>query len=234
MQTIHTSLIDQPFVTPQAIPMLADGEIHLWLWRLSEPLPPRQLTSFARRELSDLLKSYASAALDPEFKLGEHGKPYVAAAGFPQFNVSHGGDCVAFAFCRDQELGVDVERGLMRRSRSALELATRFFAADEAAVLAKLGDTQCEHAFLHLWTCKEAVLKALGHGLSFGLHRLQFALNGHGEPESLRSIAAEAGTPTEWQIHRFNAGSLHVGCLAWRGPQRPIRTFLLEPTARCD
>ncbi|MEP6881786.1 MAG: 4'-phosphopantetheinyl transferase superfamily protein, partial [Dokdonella sp.] len=138
------------------------------------------------------------------------------------------------AFCRDQELGVDVERGSMRRSRSAHELATRFFASDEALALAGLPDTQRERAFLHLWTCKEAVLKAIGHGLSFGLDRLRFALDDNGEPHALVSIADEAGSASEWQIHRFDPGSGHVGSLAWRGTPRTIRTFLLQPTATAD
>ena len=228
MQIIHTALVDQAFNPVEAIPALASGEIHLWLWCLSDPVAPRQLPSLARRELVYLLKAYANSDLAPVFKQGEHGKPYVTAAGFPHFNVSHGGDRVAFAFCRDQELGVDVERGAMRRGHSALDLATRFFAADEAAALAKLGDAQGERAFLHLWTCKEAGLKALGHGLSFGLERLRFALGSSGEPEALLSIGDEAGSPVEWQIHRFDAGSEHVGSLAWRGPPKSIRTFRLD------
>ncbi len=228
MQIIHTALVDQAFTPVETMPVLASGEIHLWLWHLIEPVPPRQLTNLARRELVSLLKAYANSDLAPLFEKGEHGKPYVTAAGFPHFNVSHGGDRVAFAFCRDQELGVDVERGSMRRSHSALELAERFFAADEATALAKLGEVEGERAFLHLWTCKEAVLKALGHGLSFGLERLRFALGSSGQPKSLLSIADEAGSAAEWQIHRFDAGSEHVGSLAWRGPPKSIRTFRLD------
>ena len=234
MQTIQTSLTDQPFIAVEVIPPLRSGEIHLWIWRLSESIPPRLLTAVARRELVRLLQAYANSPLAPRFEHGKHGKPYVETAGFPHFNVSHAGDCVALAFCRDQELGVDVERGSMRRSRSALELATRFFDREEALALAGLSDVQRERAFLHLWTCKEAVLKALGHGLSFGLDRLRFALDHNGEPQALASIADEAGSASEWQIHRFDPGSGHVGSLAWRGTPLAIRTFLLQPTAVAD
>ena len=231
MQIIHTELVEQAFATVEAIPALEAGEIHLWLWRLSEPVAPRLLTSLARRELVRLLQGYAESDRTPLFERGEHGKPFVAAAEFPHFNISHGGDCVAFAFCRDQELGVEVERASMRRGHAALDLATRFFAADETAALAQLGEVERERAFLHLWTCKEAVLKALGHGLSFGLDRLRFSLDGNGKPESLLSIADAAGCPAEWQIHRFAAGSKHVGSLAWRGPKKPIRSFRMDAQA---
>lgn len=234
MQTIQTNLADQPFTAVEVIPPLVSGEIHLWLWRLTDSVPPRLLTGFARRELVRLLQIYANSHLAPQFKQGKHGKPYVESAEFPHFNVSHADDCVALAFCRDQELGVDVERGSMRRSRSATELASRFFASEEAMALAKLPDGQRERAFLHLWTCKEAVLKALGHGLSFGLDRLRFVLGSDGEPQAMASIADEAGDPAEWQIHRFVPGNNHVGSLAWRGTPHTIRTFLLQPTATAD
>ena len=234
MQIIHTALFNQAFASVKVIPALEPGEIHLWLWDLIDPIAPRLLTRLARRELIRLLMAYADSDIVPAFKQGEHGKPYVAAAEFPHFNVSHSGHHVAFAFCHEQELGVDIERVSLRRSHSALVLARRFFATEETAALAQLNDAACERAFLHLWTCKEALLKALGHGLSFGLDRLRFALGGDGEPKSLLSIADAAGNPADWQIHRFDAGSEHVGSLAWRGPPRAIRTFRLDAQASPD
>lgn len=231
MQTIHDALVDQAFIDTDSPPTLEPGDIHLWLWHLNDGLAQRQLTRLARLKLVDLLKIYADTEIVPDFEYGKHGKPHVAVPGFPHFNVSHGGDCVAFAFSRDQELGVDVERGSTRRRHSTLELANRFFAADEATALGALTEAQRERAFLHLWTCKEAVLKALGHGLSFGLDRLRFAIGSDGQTESLLSIAEEAGSPLEWQIHRFDPGSGHVGSLAWRGPERSVRTFRMNVDA---
>ena len=228
MQPIHSTLTEASFAAVATPPRLAPGDIHLWLWRPPDAPAPRQLTRLARVQLLALLKTYAGSELEPRLAYGTHGKPHAAMPGFPHFNVSHGGDCVAFAFCAEQELGVDVERGSPQRHHSALELATRFFATEEAATLAGLDDAQRERAFLQLWTCKEAVLKALGHGLSFGLDRLRFAIGNDGQVEALLSIAAEAGRPGEWQIHRFAAGGGHVGCLAWRGPARTLRTFRLE------
>lgn len=228
MQPVHATLFEPSFAAVGTPPALESGDIHLWLWRPSGALAPRQLARRARVELVGLLKAYADSDREPQLAHGAHGKPYVATPGFPHFNVSHGGDCVALAFCRAQELGVDVERGSPRRRYSALELATRFFSAEEAAALARLDDAQRERAFLQLWTCKEAILKALGHGLSFGLHRLCFAIGSDGQIESLRSIAQAAGSAAEWQIHRFEAGSGHLGSLAWHGPARSIRTFRLD------
>ena len=74
---------------------------------------------------------------------------------------------------------------------------------------------------------KEAVLKALGRGLAFGLDRLRFELDGN-DPRALADIAAEAGAVAEWQVTRFDAGHDHAGALAWRGP--PLRVRALRAT----
>ena len=212
-------------------PALAAGEIHLWLKRVDPATPPREITSLARKALLDLLRRYGGEDTAPMIKYGEHGKPHVEEAGFPYFNLSHSGQCIVLAFSRDQELGVDVERESVHRRHSPLELAKRFFTLEESSALAMLDESRLNTAFMQLWTCKEAVLKALGHGLSFGLDRLHFRIGVDGVPDSLHSIAEDAGPPEEWQIHRFTPTVDYLGSLAWRGPQRLIRSFKLETAA---
>jgi 4'-phosphopantetheinyl transferase len=207
---------------------LPGGEVHVWLCRMRESLAPRAVADLARIHLLQLLQAYAGGGIPPSIERGEHGKPFVAGGGFPHFNLSHGGDCIALAFSGDHELGIDVESTLQRRRQAPLELARRFFAAEESEALANLDADAQSAAFMHLWTCKEAVLKAIGHGLSFGLDRLRFTLDNDGRPDSLQSIAEEAGTPEEWRIHRFEPARGHAGSLAWRGPQRRLRWFLLD------
>lgn len=216
------------FATHHCVEALPNGEIHLWLSLIADATAPREIAARAREDLLHLLQIYSGQGMPPTIDHGEHGKPYVKAPGFPHFNLSHSGRCIVLAFSRDQELGVDVERASARRRHAPLELARRFFAAEESTALALLDASQLNTAFMHLWTCKESVLKALGHGLSFGLDRLQFALDENGAPASLQSIAGEAGNPEEWQIHRFAAAFDHIGSLAWRGSPRLIRTFLLQ------
>ena len=204
---------------------LAEGEIHLWLWQASEPLPPREVSTLARDHLDRLLRVYAKTQEPPRIERGQHGKPYIAAAGFPHFNISHGGRGMAFAFSAEQEVGVDIET--VARRHSPLELAARFFTAAEASTLSELAPSDQEAAFVRLWTCKEAVLKALGHGISFGLDRLHFSLDAESRPDSLQAIAAEAGTPADWQLWHFDPAENHVGTLAWRGPPKHVRLFRL-------
>ncbi len=228
MQTIDHQLLGQEFIRASGAADLPAGEIHLWLWQTQESLAPRKLTSLARTRLSRLLQRYAASGDEPIIEVGEHGKPFVADSRYPYFNISHSGDCVMFAFSRDHELGVDIEKAESRRRFSSQELAARFFTQEESSALAALDEQTRDAAFLQLWTCKEAVLKALGHGLSFGLDRLRFALDESATAQSLEAIAEEAGAPADWQIHRFTPAEDFLGSLAWRGPPRAIRTWLLD------
>jgi 4'-phosphopantetheinyl transferase len=141
-----------------------------------------------------------------------------------RLQFSHSGGALIVGIARGQELGVDVET--LRRNRPVVELAGRFFAADEASALTRLDEAHRQIAFLRLWSCKEAVVKALGIGMSFGLARVQFGIDLAGEPVELSVIHASAGTVKDWHVVRLAPTGAHVGALAWRGPARRVRAFV--------
>ncbi len=214
------------FHTPTAIPVLERGEVHLWLIEFAHALDARTLSATAHAELGRLLMHYSGRNGPAVLARTEFGKPYASEPGYPHFNLSHGGQRIALAFALQQPIGVDVEA--LQRRHSSLDLAERFFAAEEARALADLGPAQRQQAFVNLWTCKEAVLKAIGRGIAFGLDRLRFTLDGV-SPCELVEIADEAGDCAQWQVCRFDAGPGHAGALAWHGePQRvrPLRRLL--------
>lgn len=202
---------------------LEHGEIHVWLFDFDASQPRMAVPALARAKLKDLLRHYGQCQDLPEFRIGEHGKPRIAAVGFPHFNLSHAGHAAAMAFAFDDELGIDIEAP--DRRLHALDLARRFFDAREADALAALPDTERETAFMRLWTCKEAMLKALGAGISFGLDRLCFGLDAGGRPQALLEIDASAGQPDDWQIHHFDVAPSSLCSLAWRGGARRLRVF---------
>ena len=70
-----------------------------------------------------------------------------------------------------------------------------------------------QHAFTRLWCAKEAVLKAHGRGLSFGLEKLQFALDGDGPP---RLVACDPalGAPADWRLHAWTPVPGYLATLA--------------------
>lgn len=158
--------------------------------------------------------------------LGEPGPPPLARdpSGRPRLLAphqdhdtgwSHSGEQLLLALGRGVTLGVDLER--LRPRPRALELADRFFAPGEAGRLQALAPERRELAFLRLWCAKEAVLKAHGQGLSFGLHRLEFIPDGDDEYAPLRLLASdpELGAASDWQLHEWIPAPGYLAALAW-------------------
>lgn len=210
--------MDQPFLPATAPQLLAADEIHLWFCEFSSGANAR---AQAQRLLLHLLSAYCGRPVgSAELRPGEHGKPRLA--GGPGFNLSHSGDAAVVALAPDLELGVDLERPGRRRPHA--ELARRFFCSREADAVAAAEGVAREALFLQLWTAKEAVLKALGRGLAFGLERLEFAA---GPPAQLLHIAPDGGDAQHWQVHALAAAAPWCGHVAWYGRARTLRRFRL-------
>ncbi len=129
-------------------------------------------------------------------------------------NWSHSGQGLLVALADGgARVGVDLE--WQRPRPRALELAKRYFTPPEHDWLARLADPLArEQAFLRLWCAKEAVLKAHGRGLAFGLDRLAF-VDG---PEGLRLVEChpDLGAPGDWALQALRPAPGYLGALAWR------------------
>jgi 4'-phosphopantetheinyl transferase len=148
------------------------------------------------------------------FERGRHGRPSLQLDGAPtalDCNWSHSGDRLAIALGEGVRVGIDIEHP--RPRPRALELARRYFTAAEAEALAALPVALREAAFLRLWCAKEAVLKAHGRGLAFGLDRLRF--EGLGGAVRLVETDPALGAADDWALQALDTGGL-VGVLAWR------------------
>lgn len=128
-------------------------------------------------------------------------------------NWSHSGEGLLVALATDARVGVDLE--LLRPRPRALLLARRFFTAGEADALAAWPAATREAAFVRLWCAKEALLKASGHGLSFGLHRLGFAGGADGN-WVLVECDPGLGAVADWRLHAFAPAPGYLATVAWR------------------
>lgn len=127
-------------------------------------------------------------------------------------NWSHSGDGLLVALGHGVRVGIDLERERPRPRAQAL--AERWFRPDEAAWLAAQPEAARTRAFLRLWCAKEAVLKAHGHGLAFGLHRLGF--EARGDALHLAHCDPGLGAPGEWRLLELQPAPGYLGALAWQ------------------
>lgn len=180
-----------------------------WTWRTHRP--GQRAEALARAWLAAELATPADAlalARDARNRPQLHG----ALARY-DCNWSHSGGHLLLALGDGVRVGVDVEQ--VRPRARALELAQRFFAAEEVDWLRGFAaGAPRDAAFARLWCLKEALLKAHGHGLSFGLHRVAFAPD-DGAAAIVRLDPA-LGAPADWTVRMLDAPPGCVAALAWR------------------
>lgn len=198
---------------------LGDDEIHVWQLAYDQVQ--------GRDPLRAVLATYLDVAAS-EVRLieAEHGRPLFADEHDQTlgFNWSHSGKHALVAIGRHIHPGIDLEQ--RRPKPRSLDLAQRFFHPDEARFLAELADSERDAAFLQLWTAKEAVLKSMGRGLAFGLHRLSIAT----ADDQLALRHLEGDQADAWQLQRLSPGPTLIAALAWRGSPRRLRFGRLAST----
>jgi 4'-phosphopantetheinyl transferase len=108
--------------------------------------------------------SYGKLAVANQDAVASHSEDGVAPLPL-QFNLSHSGNVVLYAFALQRQVGIDIER--ICADVPVLEIAQRFFAPAESATLSVLSSPALQRrAFFNCWTRKEAAIKAVGCGLS--------------------------------------------------------------------
>lgn len=221
-------------------------EIHVWrialdvsqfeLHALGAILTPderRRASRFVTRELGNrwtacrgalrmILAAYSgSPAADIVFATDDSGKPRLAGAASPVFNVSHTGDVAFAAVALRDPLGIDAE--VERADVNWLEISRRYFAPAEADQIAALPPTLRLRAGYSCWTRKEAYVKALGTGLYSALDTFQVSVQ-PGEPPRLVSVAGDRDEPERWTFADLSEPGLAVTVVA-RKPRATVRRF---------
>lgn len=178
--------------------VLEKGRVHLWRWSLR--CPPdrintltqslneleldragryhfehlRQKFVVAHAGLRAILSGYTGIPAEQlAFRFGVQGKPtLIDRGGAPglEFNLSDSQDIALAAVTLHQPIGVDVER--VRDVPELDSITPTILAPEELGYLRKCEGTDRVAAFLRFWTCKEAIIKAMGVGLSANLKRI--------------------------------------------------------------
>lgn len=152
------------------------------------------------RALSRWVLSQIEPAVAPEawqFSRTEAGRPIVVGPrSVPSWNLSHAGGHVVCAVSA-HDVGVDVEPSA--RGGEILLSAGKMFSAAENTALDALPEAERAGRALHLWTLKEAYLKARGHGITVRPARVSIAAEKNGRYR-LGDVSVLGDTPDDWQL----------------------------------
>lgn len=174
--------------------------------------------------LRKVLAGYTGVTADTvAFLRSDKGKPYLPHSDI-QFSLSHSGHWALLAVGNANLIGVDIEG--VRATRDLLAIAESYYHPHEFAQLQTLeGAAQADY-FYRLWTLKEAFFKALGTGISAGLEKVHFSLEGD-------QIAAAIdptldGDNHTWQFHQWLLTADVYCALAYTGTA-PVRVKWFNP-----
>ncbi len=173
--------IDLRGTVPEA---LGDGEVHVWPVACTGGDDP----------VARVLAGYCGG--DPVTIARGAGKPrLVGARRDLRYSVSHAGGLTLVAVAAGREVGVDVER--LGRGRW-LSLPGHVLTPSEQRSLDAVAGAAREAAFLRLWACKEAVLKAAGVGLAIDPSCVE--VSDPAEPPALLDVPAAIGPAARWAL----------------------------------
>ncbi len=227
------------------MPQLKAGEVHLWSASLVVTAADfvfyrgcldeqeiaradryrgahgRERFIVARGLLKRLLANYGEC--DPRsvrFSRGPMGKPYLhPKPGLSlQFNATDTRSEAIFAFCRNAEIGVDLE--LLTRIVRHEPIAQRKFSAAENCVYRSLSAAQQKEYFLSLWTRKEAFGKAKGVGIRYRLNSVSLIT---GSDFSPTVVADDAGVI--WEIRQVKPFATATASVVTQGTGWKYRCF---------
>lgn len=234
--------------------LMNSDEIHLWNGRMAaEESCLRELRAFLSQdeiEKADrlrfdsdkrsyiicrgLLRTILAAYLELkpgeiQFQYNAQGKPFLRNQAI-RFSVSHSAERVLCAFCKNFEVGVDLER--VREMPDASTLAQRFFAPSEYTELCEAGPANRTTVFFCCWTRKEAYIKATGQGLSLPLNSFQVPT----APEAagkLRIMMGPNAPLDSWTLRHLDPAPGYVGALAASLPYVSLVERTFETAENC-
>jgi 4'-phosphopantetheinyl transferase len=223
---------------------IRSGEVHTWLISLAaelaevselaavlEPRESARATALrterlrrryvvAHATMRAVLASYLDCApSDVGLRSAPGGKPELRDGSGVCFNLSHSHELAALAVVFGRSVGIDVE--LCDGARVRPGLVSRALSASEAATLSAAPESTRPVLFFHMWTAKEAVLKARGVGLRGGLDRVQVALEA--DRLHVRELDPSLAGPAGWEVAALPLTDGYVGAVAVEPPAGTLR-----------
>lgn len=162
------------------------------------------------------------------FGSNRYGKPKILAPSncCLKFNASHTVGVVVCAITASDDIGVDVEA--TAGEHVDLSIAKQFCSAQDWRLLEDAPEHKRGFLFVQLWTLKEALVKAIGGGLSIPLEDFGFAIH-EGLPPQVSFEDLALGNRRDWQFARVRLRSRYQMSIAVkRKPEAPLSIRMYE------
>ena len=139
------------------------------------------------------------------YEYNTFGKPDLTplSANPLKFNLSHSADLALIAIAAESNVGVDLE--YIRAQPDEMEIAERFFSADDVRYLKGLPNHLRTRGFFSRWTRTEAYVKACGGALV-----------------NLDGASKKVAPDKSWSIYTLRPAPGYVGALAIQGSGRRL------------
>lgn len=188
------------------------------------PAPRRQFV-IARTALRRLLGRYLNISPSAcNFEFNAHGKPSLKATSQARFNVSHSNNIVLIAIAKDIDVGVDVE--VHRLVDNLDSLAASILCTADYALWLTSPMSKRIATFYRIWTCKEAVAKAIGCGMAMDFKSFRIGFT-PGQAAQLISLGEPSGQVGKWSLRELESEHGYSAAIAACSPDLKIvqRTF---------
>ncbi len=174
-----------------------------------------------RRLLAQILRCAPS---ELRFIADASKKPQLADHAL-RFNLTHSGDWAALVVSRTAEVGIDIEA----IHSVEPELPRRYFSLQEQTDLAALAhsNTAWPDGFFRCWTRKEALLKAVGAGLTLPLNDCAVSLLSDA-PAQLLASSLPALQPADWSLLALDGIPNCMGAVAASSSAQSVSVFSID------
>jgi len=141
-----------------------------------------------------------------------YGKPRLESESCRlRFNMSHSGELTMIAVCLDAEIGIDVEA--VRPIPEWADIAVSQFSTGENQSIHAEAPAHRMEAFFRCWTRKEALIKAVGMGLSVPLDSFTVSTS-LAQPPALLHCSWDTDAISRWSLMHLEPAPGYVGAVA--------------------
>jgi 4'-phosphopantetheinyl transferase len=158
---------------------------------------------------------------DQEFHANRHGKP--ALQKHPEdhsirFNISNSENICVCAFSQNSEIGIDIEK--IHDLPNMDQIIAASFTDKERRKFHSLSEPDLTRTFFQYWARKEALLKAMGMGMSYPLNKIDIAGN-ENSPQLVTKIEG-SDISNQWTILDMDICKGFAAALALQGEHRDL------------